>query len=88
MQQAPLRGWKNIAGFLGQSLSTAQRWARSGMPVKREGRNVVASRQDLNRWLGREAGEPVQIATEDEKDLSEELRRGLREIRKAHRRKR
>ena len=59
-----LQGWQQIAGFLGQSLSVVQRWAKSGMPVTREGRHVHASPGELNRWLGREsAGEPVQIIT-------------------------
>jgi hypothetical protein len=57
-----LKGWQQIATFLGQPLSVAQRWATSGMPVNREGRNVCNS-EELNRWLEREsAGEPVQIA--------------------------
>lgn len=52
------------------------------MPAKREGRHVETSREELNRWLGREsAGEPVQIAT-PETDLSAELKRGLTFVRK------
>jgi hypothetical protein len=52
------------------------------MPVTREGRHVHASREELNRRLGREsAGEPVQIATENG-DLSAHLRRGLSYVRK------
>jgi hypothetical protein len=62
---------------LGQPISVAQRWADSGMPVEKRGRYVYLSREELNRWLGRQsAGEPVQIATESA-DLSSELRRGL-----------
>ena len=77
-----LKGWQQIATFLGQPLSVAQRWAKSGMPVVREGRNVYASPEELNRWLGREsAGEPVRIATETG-DLSAELKRGLSYVRK------
>ena len=72
-----LKGWQQIAASLGQPVSVVQRWATEGMPVKREGRCVESSRQELNRWLGREsAGEPVQIAT-PETDLSAELKRGL-----------
>jgi hypothetical protein len=33
------------------------------MPVKREGRFVTTSPAELNRWLGRESGEPVHVAT-------------------------
>jgi hypothetical protein len=77
-----LKGWQEIASFLGQTTSVAQRWAKTGMPVAREGRRVQASPGDLTRWLGREsAGEPVQIATETG-DLSAELKRGLSYVRK------
>ena len=77
-----LKGWQEIANFLGRPISVAQRWAESGMPVQKRGRNVYSSRDQLNRWLGREtAGEPVQIATK-ETDLGAELRRGLSFIRK------
>jgi hypothetical protein len=57
--------------------SRLQRWATDGMPVRKQGRYVESTREELNRWLGREsAGEPVQIATE-KTDLSAELKRGL-----------
>ncbi len=29
-----LKGWQQIASFLGQTVSVAQRWADSGMPLK------------------------------------------------------
>src|ERR1700686_5315606 len=68
-----LKGWQEIARFLGQPISVAQRWAKSGMPISREERRVNASVEELTRWLGREsAGEPVQIASENT-DLSSEL---------------
>lgn len=77
-----LKGWREIAGFLGQPVSVAQRWADSGMPVEKRGRAVYSSRQALSQWLGREsAGEPVQIASENT-DLSAELKRGLSFVRK------
>jgi hypothetical protein len=80
-QSGVLVGWQEIAKFLGQPISVAERWARTGMPVTREGRRVHASPEELNRWLGREsAGEPVQIATETG-DLSAELKRGLSYVR-------
>jgi len=70
-----LKGWQQIATFLGQPASVAQRWAHSGMPVEKRGPYVYASREELNRWLGREsAGEPVQIATEST-DLGAEVKR-------------
>lgn len=77
-----LKGWQQIADFLGQPASVAQRWSTEGMPVRRQGRYVESSREELNRWLGREsAGEPVQIAT-SETDLGAELTRGLSFVRK------
>ena len=75
-----LKGWQHIAEFLGQPVSVAQRWARTGMPVRRAGRFVVGSREELNKWLGRETGEPVHVATE-EADLAAELKRGLAYVR-------
>jgi len=83
-----LKGWQQIAAFLGQSVSVAQRWAADGMPAQRQGRYVQSSRDELNRWLGRESsGEPVQIASADT-DLSAELKRGLSFVRKHGGRKR
>src|SRR5579864_9574843 len=76
-----LKGWQQIATFLGLPISAAQRWAKSGMPVTHVGRRVRASPEELNRWLGRETSEPVEIATEST-DLSEELKRGLSYVRK------
>ena len=81
-QHDVLKGWQQIATFLGQPVSVAQRWANDGMPVRKQGRYVETTREELNRWLGREsAGEPVRIAT-PETDLSTELRRGLSFARK------
>ena len=73
-----LKGWGQIAKFLGQPIAVAQRWGRSGMPVTREGRFVTASTEELSRYMGREAGldMPVHIATED-MDLSADLKRAL-----------
>jgi hypothetical protein len=83
-QADELQGWQQIAAFLGQPVAVAQRWARSGMPVEKRGRYVYSSREGLNRWLGRESAEPVQIAT-DATDLSAELKRGLSFVRKRRR---
>ena len=78
-----LRGWKEIAEFLGQPVAVAQRWAKSGMPVVKKGRSMTAEPEELNRWLGRESGvdQAVHIARGKE-DLMPELRRGVREARK------
>src|ERR1700676_4542682 len=77
-QNERLKGWNEIASFLGQPVAVAQRWARSGMPVAREGRFMYATREELSRYLGREAGldVPVYIATEG-MDLSANLKRAL-----------
>ena len=53
-----LKGWKAIASYLGISASAAQRWAKGGMPVSREGRLTVAEPGELRRWLGRESHMP------------------------------
>jgi len=51
VQAGVLKGWKEIAQFLGQPSSTAQRWAREGMPVEHSGRVVQAYPDQLNLWL-------------------------------------
>jgi hypothetical protein len=78
-----LKGWGEIAEFLGQTVSVAQRWQKSGMPVTREGRSVYAFSEALTAWVGTEHGrkEPVHIATEGE-DLVADLRQGLSYVRK------
>jgi len=78
VQNERLKGWNEIASFLGQALAVAQRWARSGMPVTREGRFMYASREELSRYLRSDAGldVPVHIATEG-MDLSADLKRAL-----------
>jgi predicted DNA-binding transcriptional regulator AlpA len=60
-QSSELRGWPAIAQFLGMPNSTVHRWAKEGMPVRREGRNVVASPEELNQWLQRTSGEAVGV---------------------------
>lgn len=84
LQSNVLKGWKQIAEFLGQPISVAQRWATTGMPISHQGRFVVATPEGLNKWLGRESGEPVHVAT-NETDLSAELKRGLSHVRKEQR---
>jgi phage terminase Nu1 subunit (DNA packaging protein) len=78
-----LKGWGEIAEFLGQTPSVAQRWQNEGMPVTREGRFVYASPEDLTAWVGTERGkrEPVHIAGEGE-DLVADLKQGLSYVRR------
>jgi hypothetical protein len=78
-----LKGWEEIAEFLGQKPSVAYRWQKSGMPVRREGRSVYASPAELTAWVGTERGqkEPVHIASEYE-DLLGDLKQGLSYVRR------
>jgi hypothetical protein len=78
-----LKGWGEIAEFLGQTPSVAQRWQHEGMPVTREGRFVHAAPQELTARVGTERGlkEPIHIASEGE-DLLGDLKQGLSYVRK------
>ena len=76
-----LKGWQQIAAFLGEPPSVVQRWASDGMPARKQGRYVETTADELNAWLGKESGKPVHVATEDT-DLTAELKRGLSFIRK------
>lgn len=76
-----LKGWQQIATFLAQPTVVAQRWAREGMPISRQGRFVVAKPEDLAKWLGRVSGEPIHVVT-DQAELASELKRSLTEARK------
>src|SRR5579872_465175 len=71
-----LKGWKEIAEFLGEPVSVVKRWRTEGMPVAEQGRLVTSSLGQLNAWLGRVSGKPVHVVTA-ETDLAAELKRGL-----------
>jgi hypothetical protein len=75
-----LKGWQQIAAFLGEPTSVVQRWSSDGMPVRKQGRYVETTPDELNAWLGKESGKPVHVATEDA-DLTAELKRGLSFVR-------
>lgn len=75
-----LKGWKQIAEFLGEPISVAKRWRSEGMPVFEQGRFVTTSPEQLNAWLGRESGKPVHVVT-PEADLAAELKRGVAYLR-------
>jgi hypothetical protein len=79
-----LKGWKQIADFLGEPVSVVQRWAADGMPVQKQGRYVTTSSSELNEWLGRESGKPIHVVT-PQSDLSAELKRGLAFVRQEKR---
>lgn len=76
-----LKGWQQIAAFLGEPPSVVQRWASDGMPVRKQGRYVETTADELNAWLGKESGKPVHVATESI-DLTAELKRGLSFVRR------
>jgi hypothetical protein len=73
-----LKGWKAIAAYLGISESAAHRWAKNGMPVKREGRSTVAEPEELRTWVGRESHMPeaAHIVT-PETDISAALKASI-----------
>ena len=79
-ESVTLKGWKQIAEFLGEPVSVVERWGTEGMPVSKQGRFVTATTEDLNKWLGKESGKPVHVATENT-DLAAELKRGLSFVR-------
>jgi len=83
-----LKGWAAIAKFLSQPVPTVQRWSNEGMPVTRIGRYVAASPSELERWLTREAGAKETIHIPSGKtDLVADLKRGLSEARRTHRKR-
>ncbi len=79
----PLQGWKAIADFLGLPVTTAQRWGKTGMPVRRQGRFTVADPDELRQWLGRESEmpEPAHIAT-NSADLAAGLKASIAQARR------
>jgi hypothetical protein len=81
-----LKGWKIIGEYLGMGAATAQRWAKGGMPVRREGRYTVADPEDISRWLGREAhmSGPAIVASKDA-DISAALKQSISAVRKEKR---
>lgn len=83
-QPAQLKGWKAIADYLGIGESAAQRWARTGMPVRREGRFTIANVDELRAWLGREShmAKPAFVAT-GQADLSAPLKESILAARRA-----
>lgn len=73
-----LTGWKAIAEYLAIGTSAAQRWAKGGMPVRREGRFTVANVDELRERLARESrmAKPAYVAT-GQADLSAPLKESI-----------
>ena len=83
-----LKGWKAIGDYLGIGAATAQRWAKSGMSVRREGRHTAAEPQEISRWLGREAhmaGDAI-VAT-NEADIAAALKDSISAVRSKKRKR-
>ncbi len=76
-----LKGWKQIAAYLGEPVSVVKRWASEGMPITEQGRLVASSPAQLDTWLGRESGKPVHVVN-PQTDLTAELKRGVAFARK------
>jgi hypothetical protein len=87
-REAPktLKGWQAIGAYLGIGAASAQRWAKSGMPVKRQGRFTVADADELRQWLGREAHMPgaAHVLTNDA-DVSVALKESISALRRQKR---
>src|SRR5436190_21271957 len=77
-----LKGWKAIGDYLGIGAATAQRWAKDGMPVRREGRYTVADPAEISQWLGKEShmSGPAFVATNDA-DISQALKQSISAVR-------
>jgi hypothetical protein len=58
--------------------ASAQRWAKEGMPVQRDGRVIVADPAELQAWLGREShmAKPAHVMT-GEADLAAALKESI-----------
>jgi hypothetical protein len=83
-----LKGWKAIGEYLGIGEASAQRWAKGGMPVKRQGRYMVADTGELRQWLGKEAYMPsaAHVVTDTGDDISAALKESISALRR-HKRK-
>src|SRR4051812_24811224 len=75
--EAQLKGWAEISRFLELPVSSVQRWAKEGLPVRREGRYVVASREELNQWIGSNRSGASTVLTNNKTDLANELKRSV-----------
>lgn len=85
--QAPevLQGWKAIADFMGQPVTVVERWAKEGMPVRREGRYTTARREELSAWVVRDIGARAPVHIGDDSDFRDELRASVTEARRRRR---
>jgi PAS domain S-box-containing protein len=59
----PLTSWKDIAGYLGRTTRTVQRWEKSlSLPIHRKGARssgiVYAFQEEIDEWLVKTGGQP------------------------------
>jgi hypothetical protein len=61
-----LNGWKQVCDYLGCSRRTAQRWAKSGMPIRRVGAgsrgHIMAKPDDLDNWIRFGSNRPFAVS--------------------------
>jgi hypothetical protein len=69
-----LKGWQQIAAFLGLPISAAQRWEKSGMPVIRVGGRVQGHRRSA-RTAGMAERTPKLLASYEAAQTTERLPR-------------
>lgn len=64
-----LKGWKDIAKYLGCGVRTVQRWERLSLPVRRPARSkrspVVAISKELEAWIKRRSPIAPSVASEE-----------------------
>lgn len=83
-----LKGWKAIAEYLAIPASTAHRWARDGMPVRKQGRVMAADPKELSAWLGRTAHMPGPAAILTNKaDVAGALKESIAAMRKGRKKR-
>ena len=80
-----LKGWKAIAGFMGQPLPVVERWAKEGMPVRRLGRYTTGRPEELSAWVAREIGAHAPVHIGDDRDFRDELRASVTEAKRRRR---
>ena len=52
------QSWQQIAAFLGEPRSVVQQWASDRMPIRKRGRYVETTPDELNAWLAKESRKP------------------------------
>ncbi len=80
-----LKGWKAIADFMGQPVAVIERWAKDGMPVRREGRYTTGRPDELSAWMANEIGARAPVHIGDDRDFRDDLRASIAEARRERR---